>query len=381
MKLLRKMPEIVLLVILFTMITRQSVNSTSAVDSITDVKDKFKIEDARKFFPSATDIKVTSVDEGIVKDKEGKVLGRVLSTSPVADNIIGYAGKVPVLIAIDNNEIIAGVKLLPNIESRGFIKRIKRKGFFCSWNEMSVKDALTADIDVVSGASMTTGAVKEGVQLRLSKYLEAMNTEKHIDWMQWLAYAASLFVVIFALLSFTYPKSFAKKRVILLVASILILGFWRGEFISLALMYGWLLNGVPVMSKLIIFSIILLAIILPLFTNKAFYCTYVCPYGAAQELTSKLQKKKIKLSSKVLKYLKYVRMVFFYGLVIMIIAGYSIDLSNVEPFAAFLTSVASPSAIIIASVFLIISIFVPKAWCHYFCPTGYFLEVFRKGKL
>jgi len=381
MKILRKLPEIVLLVILFTIITKQESAKSQISGEIAETHSKFKLEDAKEFFPNAKELHLLSVDLAEVKNTNGDIVGKMMSTSPIADDIIGYAGEVPVVIAVCNGDVIKGVKLLPNYETPHFIRKINRKSFFNSWDKMTVKEALTADVDVVSGASMTTRAVKKGVQLRLSKYLEAKVAKSDIDWMAMLAYAGSLFIVIFALLSFIYPKSFAKKRIYLLIASVIILGFWQGEFISLALMYGWMLNGISITSKFVMLAIVVISFLIPLFTNKAFYCSYVCPYGAAQELTSKLNKRKLRLPVKFLKYLKYAKMVLFYGIVLAVILRFEFDLSEFEPFSAFLYTIASPVVIILATVFLIISIFVPKAWCHYFCPTGYLLDIFRKGKI
>lgn len=381
MKILRKLPEIVLLVILFIIISRHSNESLNKDVNVSGQESVFSLETAKNYFTDASELQILSKDRAHVLNEKGKLVGHLLSTSPLADDIIGYASSVPVMIAIDSKDKITGVNLLIHSESPGFIRRIKRKNFFKSWDNMSVADALEADIDVVSGASMTTGAVKEGVNLRLAKYLEIEQKEKEIPWTKILAFAGSLFVLIFALLSFFSPKLIAKKRIFLLIASIAILGFWQGEFISLALMYGWLINGIPVLAKIFILVLVIISLVLPLFTNKAFYCTHVCPYGAAQELMGKLNKKKIKIPRNIAKYLRWMKMIFFYAIVLAVILRFEIDLSNFEPFSAFLVSVASPSAIVIATVFLIVSIFIPKAWCNYFCPTGYLLEVFRKSKL
>lgn len=383
MKILRKLPEIVLLVILFVVIARQSCISNVRNDIDSEPKTVFSLVDAQEYFSNAKDINILSIDKAEVIGAKGEIIGHLLSTSPLADTIIGYAGKVPVLIAIDNKEIIKGVKLICNCncESPGFIRRIDKKAFFNSWDGMSLRDARTADVDVVSGASMTTAAVKTGVQLRLSKYLETDKTEAPFPWAKTLAFAASLFVVILALVSFFFAKTFAKKRVVLLIASLIILGFWQGELISLALMYGWLINGLSLTAKTLMLIILVLSLVLPLFTNKAFYCAHVCPYGAAQELMGKISKKKIKLPSNFIKYFKHFKMLFFYTLVLAVILRFEFDLSDIEPFSAFLFTIASPLVIILATVFLIISIFIPKAWCNYFCPTGYLLDVFRKGKI
>jgi Na+-translocating ferredoxin:NAD+ oxidoreductase RnfG subunit len=381
MKLLKKLPEIILLVILFSIIAKQSSNADVKDVLASKTNTVFNIEEAKTHFEEAKEINIISIDKAEVLNDKGEKIAYMLSTSPIADKVIGYAGKVPVLIVIDNKEEIKAVKLLANYETPHFIRKINKKDFFSSWNTMSVNEALGADVDMVSGASMTTRAVSKGVQLRLAKYLEMVQLESAFPWSKLIAFAASMFVLVFALLSFCIPKSFAKKRIFLLIASVIILGFWQGELISLALMYGWLINGIPVLAKVLMLIMLSLAFVLPLFMNKSFYCAHVCPYGAAQELMGKLNKKKFKIPSKLIKCLKYIKMVFFYAIVLAVILKFEFDLASLEPFSAFLVSVASPMVIVLATVFLIISIFVPKAWCNYFCPTGYLLDVFRKGKI
>ena len=81
-------------------------------------------------------------------------------------------------------------------------------------------------------------------------------------------------------------------RYVLQVSSVLILGFWSGYFVSLELLFNWLLNGVPWGARVLLPVIAVLALACPLFLNKAYYCAYLCPFGAAQELVGKVRKKK-----------------------------------------------------------------------------------------
>jgi NosR/NirI family transcriptional regulator, nitrous oxide reductase regulator len=128
----------------------------------------------------------------------------------------------------------------------------------------------------------------------------------------------------------------------------------------------------------VILVMLILSILLPLITNKSFYCQYLCPYGACQELVGKIPVKKLKIentTSKLLKKLKY-----FYLLIIvsLILAGIPIVLEDFEPFMAFKLQFASWFSISIAILFLLLSVFFNKPWCKYFCPTGAFLEILRK---
>ena len=121
-----------------------------------------------------------------------------------------------------------------------------------------------------------------------------------------------------------------------------------------------------------------MAIVLPLVTNKSFYCTFVCPYGACQELTGKVYSKKIKLPIAVLRVLKWVRPAGLGAIAVILLFGISVDFTNIEPFSAFTYQSASTVVLVMALFFLLVSIVIPKPWCNYFCPTGQLLELIRK---
>ena len=169
-----------------------------------------------------------------------------------------------------------------------------------------------------------------------------------------------------------------RYRLALQVASILILGFWSGSFISLELLYGWLLNGIPWGIRVLLPVIALLAVICPLFFNRSYYCAYLCPFGAAQELMGKVRKKKIALGRRVKMILRYTRITFFLGIVGLLLWGVPLDLTSLEPFSAFLVSVASGGMIAFALTCLLFSVFISRPWCNYFCPTGEFLDILRR---
>src|SRR5690242_12516830 len=69
---------------------------------------------ARKFFPAANRVQLRDADRGLyfVTDARNDTIGCLLTTSPQADNIIGYSGPNDLLIALDSRGAIAGVELL-----------------------------------------------------------------------------------------------------------------------------------------------------------------------------------------------------------------------------------------------------------------------------
>ena len=86
-----------------------------------------------------------------------------------ADGIRGYAGETPVLVALTPKKVIAGVYLLPNLETPRYVKSVADAGFFNHWNGLTVKKALKKEVDAVSGATMTSTSVAKSVRAALEK--------------------------------------------------------------------------------------------------------------------------------------------------------------------------------------------------------------------
>ena len=94
-----------------------------------------------------------------VFDASGNLIGRVLYAKPDADSIGGFGGNLRVVAGIDKNGKIAGIELGENYESYGFIERIRNEGFFEKWNNKSIEEAAKAEVDTISGATMSTRAI------------------------------------------------------------------------------------------------------------------------------------------------------------------------------------------------------------------------------
>jgi len=337
----------------------------------------YTLKDIKKIFNNADSAQINLDGESFVFS-DGEQIGRVLNTSPFGDRYIAYGGKLPFIIGINNSDKIEGISLLRNFETPGYIRRLDRRKFFDSWNGIPFQEVLTMEVEAISGATLTTDAVIKSFKKRIAVYTEEEYNGGKFDWNKFFKYILSFLTILFAVLSFLYTKQLKKFRVLLLLMCIAVFGFWQGNFISLQSTFNYLANGVKIPAQTISLSILLIALVFPLFFSKSFYCHFVCPYGAAQELCGKVKKKKLKLPKIIKPIMKYSREIFFSIIIILLLFQVSIDLTELEPFAAFKYNLASTWTIILGIGFLIISVFIPKAWCNYFCPTGLILEFFRK---
>lgn len=226
---------------------------------------------------------------------------------------------------------------------------------------------------------MSSEAIIETMQHRLAM-ISNSSFEKPFDWMKLLSNAGMLLVICLAIYSFYFPQKAKNIRLLLLSLSTLILGFWQGKMLSLASDYNWIINGINWTASWTLILILAISVLLPLISGKSFYCTYMCPYGALQELIGKITKRKVEIPVKVRNILVRLRPVYLILIVAALLTGVPLDLATFEPFAAFAIQSASTTVLILAGFFLGLSVFVSRPWCKYFCPTGTLLTQFNRKK-
>lgn len=337
-----------------------------------------KIEDVRTLFPEAAKINEDALHQISVFNKQGAVLGYVLSSKPYSDSLTGFAGPVHFIMGIDTKNKLVGIKITEHTESPGYIDYIAKQGFFEKLRNKPLDAIINQNIDAVSGATMTTSVIIKALKQKAAEYNNTVIKTRNKDSKKKISNGLTLLVIAFSLSCFFF-KRLRKYRMVLLLLNIAILGFLNGSFVSLFLLHGWILGGVPFLAQPVLALIVMLAIVMPVFTHKNYYCNYLCPYGSLQELAAKLNKRRRAFPFTQYYVVKHLRVVILLILTGLLVAGVTFDLTNVEPFSAFVFMSASVTAIVLAVVFLIASVFYNKPWCNYFCPSGALLD-FLKGE-
>jgi len=337
-------------------------------------------------FPGAASVK-WETDPALlsaVYDSQGKNIGSFLFTSPYAGDIKGYAGPIPMVIGFDTENRITGLHLLPNNESKNFQAYLQSLEFFEKWNGLTPGEALGEPVDAVSRATMTSTAVRDSITRRLSLLGSGLRcgqtvAEQVPEPRMGPGDIASSSVLLLALFSFLFPRQSARLRWVLLSASVVVLGFWNGQFLSVSLMGGWAVNGVNWVFVPVLVFIALLAVLLPLVTGRKFYCIYLCPYGAAQELAGKISRRKKTVPAWLRSTLPGIKRLLVIFILLVLLVPLDYDLTFLEPFPAFLLQAVSAAVLIWALFFVLLSIIFPRFWCNYLCPTGQILELISRN--
>ena len=333
-------------------------------------------EAAKKIFATAESFKKIGEECFYdVFDKSSENIGRVLYTKPDENSAGGFGGNLRVVVGIDQKGNIAGIELGDNYESVGFIERVRNEGFFKKWNGLSVADAAKAEVDTVSGATMSTRAIKSMVALNLSKYtgseFQANSTETEPLWLEIIVFL----LLAYSIFAFFFPQKTAKFRIFHLIALAAVLGFTGGYALSFESFKNWTISlEIALIPAVILAS----ALIITIVSGRNFYCTFLCPFGAMQELFGKIPLPKKELPAKFMKGIAVFKVVLLVAVYILMILKVVTDLTVIEPFSAFKFDAAALPSLVIAALFLIVSLFINRPWCRLLCPTGTLLNMFRK---
>lgn len=305
----------------------------------------------------------------------------VVNTRVLAKDVQGYGGPVPLKIHIDKDGRLTAIEAEPNAESPSFFDRAKE--LFSRWQGKTIDEAMAEDVDAVSGATFSSKAIIRNVQRGLAyakqhgladggKGAQEESAERTVatGWT-----LGSIVALIAVLLGAVVPLFTNNRRLHLvqLVVNVVVLGLWTGTFVSYTLFLRLFAGGVSLSAIGTLAApllMLIVALLYPLAGRSGHYCAHVCPFGSAQELAGKLSRRKLRITPRVLRVLTALRNLLWGVLMALLLTGTCTAWIDYELFTAFIYSSASVWVIVLAVLFLVLSVWVPRPYCRFVCPTG-----------
>ncbi|MFI3320858.1 MAG: FMN-binding protein [Rikenellaceae bacterium] len=304
---------------------------------------------------------------------------RIINTANLGRDIIGYAGRIPLEVAIKRG-VIQSVTILDNSETPSFMEAVVQSGLLSRWDGMTLDDAAQAQVDGVSGSTMSSVAIIRNVQ-RAAEYGASISPSGGGIFSDLgLKNILGLLVVLLGV-AFTIVRP--KKKIFEIAQMVLnvgVLGLWCGSFLSMTLFTSWASNGLNLSTLSVTLVLLAVVVLMPLFGRKGSYCHIHCPMGSAQGLLYMLPIPKVKIAPNVVSKLTKVRYYILMLLLFMMWCGVGFELMDYEVFSAFLYSSASRFVLSLAGVFLFLSLFVQRPYCRFICPTGALITIAQKTK-
>lgn len=321
-------------------------------------------------------------------DAAGAVIARVTRTAPTSDGIIGYKGPTDSLLILSpDGTTVQTFRLRKSYDTQDYVHYVTGDKFFIhGFQNMEVGtladlDFAKAKIEGVSGATQTSWAVAEGLKERAKVLGKELSADKktRLGGISFRVQDSVLLAIVLWSLVMTFTPLRGRAWARWLQHALLIggAGLFFGAMLSQGLLVGWAKHGVPWQSSPVLVLLAALALAVPLFHRRQFYCHHYCPHGALQQLLARRVRWQPAVPARLGRWLEMLPPGLLLGVLIIAMLGLKVDLNSLEPFDAWLIRVAGWSTVVIAVLGLVASLFVPMAYCRYGCPTGALLKFVR----
>ena len=352
------------------------------------------LADLKRIFPDAVAIEPDAGDPTVIRvlAADRIPLGWALRTSPAADRTIGYQGPTDALIGFDPQGKVAGVAVLATFDNEPYVGYVRDDRAFrrvyrgMTFEALAGLDPDATGVEGVSGATMTSQAVARGIVLAARARRDAGSSGGQRSWAATLLHGldapriGALGVILVGIVTaFTRLRGTWFGRLALPLAVLAYLGFGAGALLSQAQIWGWAQAGVP-RGAVVLAALAAAAFLLPATTRKNVYCSHLCAHGAAQQLLVRFAKPRRSPPAFLRPWLAGLPWALLLLAILAAVLHLPLNLVDLEPFDAYLPTVAGAAALFIFAVSLVASCFWPMAYCRHACPTGALLDHVRLNR-
>lgn len=290
----------------------------------------------------------------------------------------GFGGPMIVATVVNPKGDILNVMVIDHKETRAWYKRVMESKLIPNIIGKNYMDPFINgdDVDALTGATYTTRAITQCVKetsrkVAVTKFgLPPAKVEK-----QKIKFGIPELVLLVLLLVGTLginkaPKKYKKRiRWIILLTGLGVIGFWVNHPLTLVDINKLLMGYFPDIYNQLYWYILVFGILLIFLTsNKNIYCSYVCPFGAAQECLSLVAKAKNQKRNQFSNFLKWARRIFVFAAIAMALIMRNPSVSSYEVYSTFFTLSGTNGAVLFLALVIIAALFIKRPWCNYLCP-------------
>lgn len=127
------------------------------------------LQDAKAFFPTATALREGGPNRSLLVLEGDRILGRLMTTSPEGDSVIGYAGPSNLLMALDSEGAVRGLKVLSSGDTDSHVQRVEQsRRFWQYFQRWRPESEPPPRIEALGGSTLTSIAFAEALSKRAS---------------------------------------------------------------------------------------------------------------------------------------------------------------------------------------------------------------------
>ena len=346
-------------------------------------------EDAQLESASATLADGTSITYFRETSPAGETKGYLFDTRALAEDVYGYGGPVVLAVSVNAEGIVRDYRIIQSEETPIYLDFVK------SWQQQLVGKNIFEpepfeNIDALSGATITCHALMTGLERAgnrfarevLGRAVAAARRERRVSsdvtglaWLVGLSFAA--------IIERRRPHIWVRRGI--LAVSLVVCGWYLNLQYSTQQAASLAAGTLPAWTLAApMFLLIGIPLLTILFGN--FYCGYLCPFGAAQELLEVLTRGILTHDppKNIWRYGRAIKYLLLFLLAVLFAIYRDPTVLQADPLISIFSGMPSRFILFLSIGVLTLSLIYRRFWCRNLCPAGAFLSlcngirIFRK---
>lgn len=323
-------------------------------------------------------------------DGEETLIGYAKTASAV-----GYGGTLRLLVGTDVDGNLLGTRILSHQETPNFFRQLEVRDYYQQFDSVNYTNPLIIgqDIDGVGGATLSAEAVAQsirdavrGIALETIPNVQLPPEQRPIKFGAPEVALLGLFAVSFFLHRIKNRRLQTVKnygRWLVLLTGLIVLGFIFNKPLTLANIITFISGAWPDWQNNIYWFILLGGILfVTSVEGKNPYCSWFCPFGAAQEVLGKLSGAKAYQPRHLYSKLQWLQRSLSFTAIVLGLALRQPGAASYEPFGTLFHLEGSWPQWVLLMMVLFGSLIIYRPFCNYLCPldpvVDYIGEI-RKG--
>jgi Na+-translocating ferredoxin:NAD+ oxidoreductase RnfG subunit len=298
------------------------------------------------------------------------------NTYDISPSIRGYAGPIKILLALNAEGEIKGIKILSHSETKNYVHYMISPEYLNQFIGKNINDPfeIERDIDGISRATESVRALADTIRESSRKVafhvyglkVRGRESKRHFGT-GWILYLM-LFMSALALYAATRKsRRLLRIRDICMILGVLIIGLYLATPFSILHIFNLLLMR---LSSSALWYVVLFSTIFSIAIAGRFYCGWLCPFGALAEFIGRIASVKWKIPSGTDDRWRITKYFLLILIVAVVLISRQIEYGNYETYVTLFSFHGHLFAWALTALMLIINIRVQRFWCRYLCPVA-----------